>query len=65
MRIDSIIGAAAARLLVMLGALAKVSDVVKVDGAKAAVKTQLGGKLSDAVLDANYQAIERAYEEVK
>ncbi len=49
----------------MLGALAKVSDVVKVDGAKAAVKTQLGGKLSDAVLDANYQAIERAYEEVK
>lgn len=49
----------------MLGALAKVSDVVTVEGAKQAVKGQLGGKLSEAVLEGNYQAITRAYEEVQ
>ena len=49
----------------MLGALAKVSDVVSVEGAKKAVKGQLGGKLSEAVLEGNYQAIQRAFEEVK
>ena len=49
----------------MLGALAKVSDVVTVDGAKQAVRNQLGGKLSEAVLEGNFQAIQRAYEEVK
>lgn len=49
----------------MLGALARVSDVVTVDGAKQAVKNQLGGKLSEAVLQGNYQAIQRAYEEVQ
>ena len=49
----------------MLGALAKVSDVVTVEGAKAAVLKQLGGKLGGAVLDGNYSAIDRAYEEVK
>jgi pyruvate ferredoxin oxidoreductase gamma subunit len=49
----------------MVGALAKVSDVVTVEGAKAAVVKQLGGKLSQAVLDGNFRAIERAYEEVQ
>ena len=49
----------------MLGALAKVSDVVSVEGAKKAVKSQLGGKLSEAVLEGNYKAIERANEEVQ
>jgi len=49
----------------MLGALAKVSDVVSVEGAKQAVRKQLGSKLSEAVLEGNYKAIERANEEVQ
>ncbi|NSW55702.1 MAG: 2-oxoacid:acceptor oxidoreductase family protein [Armatimonadetes bacterium] len=49
----------------MLGALAKVSDLVTVEGAKAAVRKQLGTKLSEAVLEGNMQAITRANEEVQ
>jgi pyruvate ferredoxin oxidoreductase gamma subunit len=49
----------------MLGALAKVSDVVSVEGAQQAVRNQLGGKLSEAVLQGNFAAIQRAYEEVQ
>jgi len=49
----------------MLGALAKVSDVVSVAGAQAAVKKQLGKKLSEAILNGNLQAIQRANEEVQ
>jgi len=49
----------------MLGALAKVSDVVTVEGAEQAVRKQLGSKLSEAVLAGNFQAIERANEEVQ
>lgn len=49
----------------MVGALAKVSDVVTLEGAKAAVIKQLGGKLAQSVLDGNFKAIERAYEEVQ
>lgn len=49
----------------MLGALAKVSGIVSLDAAKAAVRKTLGGKLSQAVLEGNDRAVERAYEEVK
>lgn len=50
----------------MLGALARLRpDLVSVEGAKAAVRQTLGGKLSEAVLQSNYAAIERAYEEVQ
>ena len=50
----------------MVGALAKVRpDIVSVEGAKAAVRATLGAKLSEQVLQANYEAIERAYEEVQ
>lgn len=49
----------------MLGALAKVSDIVTVEGAQAAVRKQLGKRLRPEVLDANMAAIIRAYEEVK
>jgi len=48
----------------MLGALAKATDLVSVEAMKRAIERRLGGKLSAAVLEANYQAIERAYEEV-
>lgn len=49
----------------MLGALAKATSLVSLDAVKRAVERQLGGKLSAAVLEANYEAIERAYEEVR
>ncbi len=50
----------------MLGALARLRpDLVSVEGAKAAVRQTLGGKLSEAVLQSNYAAIDRAYEEVQ
>ena len=49
----------------MLGALAKVSDVVSLEGAKEAVKKQLGTKLAAAVIEGNMKAIDRAYEEVQ
>jgi pyruvate ferredoxin oxidoreductase gamma subunit len=49
----------------MLGALAKLSDVVTLDGAKAGARKQLGVKLAAAVIEANMKAIERAYEEVQ
>jgi len=49
----------------MLGALAKVSGIVTLEAAKAAVRKTLGGKLSQAVLEGNDRAVERAYEEVQ
>jgi len=49
----------------MLGALAKLTDVVTLEGAKAGARKQLGEKLAAAVIEANMAAIERAYEEVK
>jgi pyruvate ferredoxin oxidoreductase gamma subunit len=50
----------------MLGALARLRpDLVTMDGAKSAVRATLGGKLSQAVLQSNYDAIERAYQEVQ
>ena len=49
----------------MLGALAKVSGIVTLEAAKAAVRKTLGGKLSAAVLEGNDKAVDRAYEEVK
>ena len=48
----------------MLGALSRATGLVSVDAMKRAVERQLGGKLSPAALEGNYQAIERAYQEV-
>ncbi|MCE5240410.1 2-oxoacid:acceptor oxidoreductase family protein [bacterium] len=49
----------------MLGALAKLTDIVTLDGAKAGARKQLGEKLAPAVIEGNMKAIERAYEEVQ
>ncbi|MGQ9732241.1 MAG: 2-oxoacid:acceptor oxidoreductase family protein [Candidatus Zipacnadales bacterium] len=49
----------------MLGALAKLTDILSLEGAKQAVQQKLAGKLSEAVLKGNLAAIERAYEEVQ
>jgi pyruvate ferredoxin oxidoreductase gamma subunit len=49
----------------MLGALAKTTDVVTLEGAKRAVHEKMAGKLSEAVLQGNLAAIERAHQEVR
>jgi pyruvate ferredoxin oxidoreductase gamma subunit len=49
----------------MLGALARTTDVVTLEGAKKAVRGKLAGKLSAAVLQGNLDAIDRAYQEVR
>ncbi len=49
----------------MLGALARTTDVVTLEGAKKAVSEKLAGKLSPAVLQGNLEAIDRAYQEVR
>jgi pyruvate ferredoxin oxidoreductase gamma subunit len=49
----------------MLGALAKMSDVVTLEAAEAAVKKTLGKKLAPAVIEGNVLALQRAYKEVK
>lgn len=49
----------------MLGALAKLTDVLTLEGAQAGARKQLGLKLAPAVIEANMKAIERAYEEVQ
>lgn len=48
----------------MLGALARATNLVSLDALKRAVNERLGGKLSQAAIEANYAALERAYEEV-
>ncbi len=50
---------------VMLGALAKATGIVSIDAVKRAVDRRLGAKLSPAAIEANYAAVERAYEEVQ
>ncbi|MFO8081806.1 MAG: 2-oxoacid:acceptor oxidoreductase family protein [Armatimonadota bacterium] len=48
----------------MLGAMVKAVDLVELDSLKAAVDVRLGGKLSQAAIESNYAALDRAYEEV-
>ncbi len=50
---------------VMLGALSRATGLVKMDAVKRAIDVRLGGKLSKAAVEANYAAVERAYEEVQ
>ena len=45
--------------------MAKVSDVLELEGAKTSIRKQLGEKLSEAIIEANFAAVERAYEEVR
>ena len=42
----------------------RFTDVLSLEGAKKAVRDKLAGKLSEAVLQGNLDAIERAYQEV-
>ncbi len=48
----------------MLGAMVKAVDIVSVDSLKDAVDARLGEKLSQAAIESNYAALDRAYEEV-
>ncbi len=49
----------------MLGAMAKAARMPGLDALKHAVDERLGGKLSQAAIEANYAALDRAYEEVQ
>ena len=49
----------------MLGALAKVSDLLELDITLKAVEEQLSGRLPAPVVEGNKEAIRRAYEEVQ
>jgi len=49
----------------MLGALIKVSEVLKLDTVVKHLKESFGKKFSNAVVEGNIKALERAYEEVK
>lgn len=47
----------------MLGAMLKAAELVPLQALKNAVDTRLGGKLSQAAIESNYAALDRAYEE--
>ncbi|PAF48085.1 pyruvate ferredoxin oxidoreductase [Helicobacter sp. 12S02634-8] len=49
----------------MLGAFIKISGILELEFFKEAFKKVLGKKLSPKIIEANMQAIERAYNEVK
>ncbi len=49
----------------MLGALAKVSGLISIDGLVENIKKSFGKKFSDKVVNANLDAIQRAFEEVE
>ncbi len=48
----------------MLGALVKVSDIVKLESIESELRDKLGAKLSEKVVEKNVQSVERAYNEV-
>lgn len=48
----------------MLGALVKVSGVLELDSIKKELRSKLGGKLPQKVVEKNILSVERAYEEV-
>ena len=50
---------------VMVGALASVTGVVDTDDIKESIVKKLGEKLSEAVLQGNKKAVDRAFEEVR
>ena len=49
----------------MIGALVAVTGVVDVDHIKKSITKKLGGKLSEGMLQGNFRAVERAFEEVQ
>jgi len=48
----------------MLGALVKVSGVLDLESVLAELRSKLGGKLPEKVVEKNVQSVQRAYEEV-
>jgi len=48
----------------MIGALAKISDVIEIDELTGCMASQLKKKFSQAVVDGNVTAVKRAYEEL-
>ncbi len=48
----------------MIGALSKISDVIEIEELTGCMASQLKKKFSQAVVDGNVKAVERAYEEL-
>ncbi len=48
-----------------LGALVRATGVTNIENVKESLRSHLGSKLSEKVLEANIRAIERAYKEVR
>jgi len=49
----------------ILGAIAKATDFLKIENIKKEIEASFGKKFGKRVVEANFKAIERAYEEVK
>ncbi|MEK6958319.1 MAG: 2-oxoacid:acceptor oxidoreductase family protein [archaeon] len=50
---------------VMLGALCKVTDIVKLESIKKAIKERLSEKFSQKVIDSNIEAIQEVYDKMQ
>lgn len=49
----------------MIGALTKVTGLIKIDKLKESLRKKFSGKFKDEIIEGNIKAVERAYEEVK
>ncbi len=49
----------------MIGALTKITGLIKIDRLKQGLKKKFSGKFKDEIVEGNIKAVERAYEEVK
>ncbi len=49
----------------MIGALTKVTGLIKIDRLKEGLSKKFSGKFKQEIIDGNIKAVERAYEEVK
>ena len=49
----------------MLGALVKISGIVKLESVIMELRSKLGGKLPEKVVQKNIESVERAYQEVQ
>jgi len=49
----------------MLGVVAKATEIVKLDSLKHLVREKLGAKLRSEIVEANVTSLQRVYDEVK
>jgi pyruvate ferredoxin oxidoreductase gamma subunit len=49
----------------MIGALTKITGLIKIEKLKGGLRKKFSGKFKDEIVEGNIKAVERAYEEVK